>query len=160
MNKLLRSLLVTVFFALATLPGLGRASSGDYLSLQVPDLRQAVSFFQDVMNCSLLSANIGTGKHAPAMLDCGDGSMVELVVRSGPSHASSTVIFVTDNAVKAAAWLRANHVAIVGQPVRTAEGMRMDNVVVDFVAPWGQPMQLVSHAAPDATDTATRLAVQ
>ncbi len=161
MNKLLRSLLATIFFALATLPGLARASSGDYLSLQVPDLNQAVGFFQDVMNCSLLGENIRTGTNAPpAMLDCGDGSMVELVVRIGPSHPSSTVIFVTDDAVEAAAWLRASHVAIVGQPVRTAEDIRTDKVVVDFVAPWGQPMRLVSHATPDANAAGARLAVQ
>ena len=55
MNNLLRSLLFIVFFALAGLPSLGRAASGGYVSLHVPDLPQAIGFFHDVMNCDVIA---------------------------------------------------------------------------------------------------------
>ncbi|HEY0196920.1 MAG TPA: VOC family protein [Rhodanobacter sp.] len=160
MNNPLRSLLFVAFLTVAALPGLGRAASGGYVSLRVPDLVQAIGFFHDVMNCDVI---VESGAlHAPpaAMLDCGDGTTVELIRQAGTPAREPGITFATDNAVAAAAWLRANHIAIVGQPMRIAEGIGSEKVVVDFVAPWGQPMQLVSHGRPDDEAVGTRLAAQ
>lgn len=165
MNKPLRHLLFAVFLAMAALPGVGRAASGDYVSLQVPDVSQAVGFFHDVMNCDVIAQTGAAGTRAAAMLDCGDGDTVELVQANTASKARASssrqvISFTTDNAVAATAWLRANHVAIVGQPVRTSYGSDGEKVVVDFVAPWGQPMRLISRGSADALSAATRLAAQ
>jgi catechol 2,3-dioxygenase-like lactoylglutathione lyase family enzyme len=158
-NNLLRSFLLAVFLALTALPGLGRAAPGDFVSLRVPDLPQAVGFFHDVMNCDVIAQSAAVNASPAAMLDCGDGITVELVRRTGmPAHESG-VTFATDNAVAAAAWLRANHV-VVGQLVRTAEGVDDEKVTVDFVTPWGQPMQLISHGRSDDGSDGTRLAAQ
>jgi hypothetical protein len=170
-NNPLRYLLFAVFFALTALPGVGRAASGDYVSLKVPNVAQAVVFFHDVINCDVIAQSAAANAAPAAMLDCGDGNTVELVGDSAPSkssrskpHAESSrqqvITFSTDNAVAATAWLRANHVAITGEPVRTAEGVDSATTVVDFVAPWGQPMRLVSHGRSDDLSAGTRLAAQ
>jgi catechol 2,3-dioxygenase-like lactoylglutathione lyase family enzyme len=159
-NNLLRSLLYIVFFALASLPSLGRATSGGYVSLHVPDLPQAIGFFHDVMNCDVIAQSTASGAPSAAMLDCGDGSTVELIHRNNTRAVEPTVVFTTDNATAAAIWLRAHHVAIVGQPVRIADGVESERVVVDFVTPWGQPMQLVSHGRADDDSAGSRLAAQ
>jgi catechol 2,3-dioxygenase-like lactoylglutathione lyase family enzyme len=165
-NNPLRSILFAVFLALAALPGRARAAADDYVSLRVPDLVQAVGFFHDVMNCDVIARSATAGTATSAMLDCGDGSTVELTRQSSstkmgvrPMHTPA-ITFATDNAVAAAAWLRANHVVIIGQPVRTAEDVDNEKVVVDFVAPWGQPMRLVSHGRPEEFSVGTRLAAQ
>jgi hypothetical protein len=156
-NKSLRHLLLVVVLALAALPGLSRAASGDYVSLQVPDVPQAIGFFHDVMNCDVIAQSTTGNLTRSAMLDCGDGNTVEL---TGGAVAHQRVIsFVTDDATAASAWLRAKHVRVLAQPVHVAAGSNRDNVVVDFVTPWGQPLRLVSHARADEL-SATRLAVQ
>ncbi|WP_158884433.1 VOC family protein [Rhodanobacter sp. L36] len=160
MNNLLRSLLFAVFFALAALPNLSRAASGGYISLHVPDLPQAIGFFHDVMNCDVIAQSATNVASSAAMLDCGDGSTVELIHRNNTRAVEPTVVFTTDNATAAAMWLRAHRVSIVGQPVRLADGVDSERVVVDFVTPWGQPMQLVSHGRVDDGSTGSRLAVQ
>jgi catechol 2,3-dioxygenase-like lactoylglutathione lyase family enzyme len=165
-NNPLRSILFAAFLALAALPGHARAAADDYVSLRVPDLVQAVGFFHDVMNCDVIARSATAGTATSAMLDCGDGSTVELTRQSSGSklHAKPqhepAIVFATDNAVAAAAWLRANHVVIIGQPVRTAEDLDNEKVVVEFVTPWGQPMRLVSHGRPKDFPAGTRLAAQ
>ena len=158
MNNLLRSLLLTVILALGVLPGAGRAAPG-YVSLQVPDVAQAVRFFHDLMNCDVIAQGSTSSVATSAMLDCGDGSTVEVIRRAGKASSKSGISFATDDAVAAAAWLRSNHVA-VGQLVRTAEGVDNERVTVDFVTPWGQPMQLISLGRSDDGANGARLAAQ
>ena len=151
MNKLLRSSLMLLCLTLGGLPGAARAGGG-YLPLAVPDLPQAVVFFHAVLNCALLSEDAASGSAAVALLDCGDGSIVELSAgasRPGASrlpHAATAAepALAIRDAVAAAAWLRANHVRVIGQPRRIAEGRGASRTVVTFVTPWEQPLQLVS----------------
>ena len=153
MNKLLRSSLMLLCLTLTGVPGAARAGGG-YLPLAVPELPQAVVFFHAVLNCALLSEDAASGSATVALQDCGDGSIVELSAgasRSGASrlpHATAAAApapaLATRDAVAAAAWLRANHVRVVGQPRRIAEGRGASRTVVTFVTPWGQPLQLVS----------------
>jgi catechol 2,3-dioxygenase-like lactoylglutathione lyase family enzyme len=163
-NKLLRVSLAIVWLTLLALPGLGRAGTGGYVALPVPDVQQATAFFHDVMNCAVVSESTGAHAAPSTLMDCGGGTIVELTGgtarQNGAMSAAPAVVFVTDNAVAAASWLRANHVAVVGQPLRMAEGVDMDRIAVDFVTPWGQPMQLVSHAPAEENVGGTRLVVQ
>lgn len=166
-NKTLLAWLAMLFLAFAALPGVTRAgpAAGGYSRLGVPDVPQAVQFFHDVLNCE----PIDTGNAAPvALLDCGHGNIVELSHALAPATGSmatapAAIAFTIDDAAAAAAWLRNNHIALLGQPRTVAEGPDAGAVVVRFLTPWGQPLQLVSPASGDslrAEGTATRLAVQ
>lgn len=170
MNKLLSSSYLLLCLALTGLPAAARAGGG-YLPLTVPNLPQAVGFFHQVLNCALLSEDAANGTPAVALMDCGDGSIVELSAGASRPNARrgqrpAAPALATNDAVAAAAWLRANHVRVIGQPVRSAEGRGASRTVVTFLTPWGQPLQLVSHtgaseAAPHAaTASDTGLAAQ
>ncbi len=163
MNKLLSSSLMVLCLVLSGLPTAAHADGG-YLPLTVPNLPQAVGFFHEVLNCEPLSEGVSPGTTAVALLDCGDGSMVELSAgtsRTNPPgrRAAAEPVLATRDAVAAAAWLRARHVRVIGQPRRVGAS----RTVVSFVTPWGQPLQLVSHtrAGEPATHAAAAgLAVQ
>ena len=151
MNKLLSSSLMLLCLALTSLPTAARAGGG-YLPLAVPNLPQAVGFFHEVMNCALLSEDAASGTAGVALLDCGDGRIVELSVGASRTnlprrHAATEPTLAIRDAVAAAAWLRASHVRVIGQPQRIAEGNGASRTVVTFLTPWGQPLQLVSDTA-------------
>jgi hypothetical protein len=162
---MLLPLLAAAFLALAAPPS-HAAPAGDsrYITLQVPDLPRAARFFQAVMNCAPVDA--GADATQSALLDCGNGSIVSLTRAAAPDNIVPRVpsaAIVADDAVAAAAWLRANHVRIVGQPALVVEGPGMREVVVTFLTPWGQPLRLVSHAAggpAQAMPVDARLAAQ
>lgn len=158
---MLLPLLAAALLALAALPTRAApAGGGDYLALQVPDLPRAVRFFHAVMNCAPIDA--GADAAQTALLDCGDGHIVALTRGEAPNgqHQSVAGTLATDDALAAAAWLRANHVRIVHGPVRVAEGPGVAQIVVTFLTPWGQPLQLTSHAPASALPVDAQLAVQ
>lgn len=157
---MLLPLLAAALLALTALPTRAApAGGGDYLALQVPDLPRAVQFFHAVMNCAPIDA--GADASQTALLDCGDGHIVALTRGEAPNgHQAAAGTLTTDDALAAAAWLRANHVRILGRPVRVAEGPGVEQVVVTFLTPWGQPLQLASHSPASALPVDARLAVQ
>ena len=128
---------------------------------------------RDSLLCLALTSlpTAASGSAAVALLDCGDGSIVELSAgasrpgASRPPHAAAAAkpALATRDAVAAAAWLRANRVRVIGQPQRIAEGRGASRTVVTFLTPWGQPLQLVSHTSAGeaaARITASGLAAQ
>lgn len=157
---MLLPLLATVLLVLTARP-VHAAPPGDssYIAMQVPDLPRAIRFFQDVMHCAPIDPAADMSQ--TALLDCGNGTVVALAIATGrgrlPVHAPANVI-PTDDALATAAWLRVNHLRIIGRPERVSEGPGMDEIVVTFLTPWGQPLQLVSHARALPIDT--RLAAQ
>lgn len=153
MNKLLLYLL-----ALPLALGLGfstiaRATSApDFVTLAVPDLRQATDFFVHVMNCDPVGNATLSG---PSMLlDCGDGTVVQLSTSARQTRVrprAAIITLATGNAASAAHWLHDNHVTLLGDPTTVMQPGDGVEIVVNFVSPWGQPMQLVSYGAtPDA----------
>ena len=158
MNKTLWHLITALLLGFAALPGISLAApdGGDYIALQVPDVRQATTFFHDVMNCNTLSGSDSTATDSVALLDCGRQTVVELtqaVAPSRPSRATATalarVTLNTDNATHVATWLRANHIHLIGQPVRVVTGPDQGKIAVSFLTPWGQPLELVSRLSAD-----------
>jgi len=118
-------------------------AQGDYVRMEVPDLHQAVTFFRDVMNCTVLSADAPTTV-APAtelaLMDCSPDVIVELSSGHGSTPhktAPAQVAFAVNDATAAAAWLRSNHITVLH------EGLDANKRVVSFLAPWGQPLRLV-----------------
>lgn len=158
MNKTLLHLVTALSLGFAALPGISHAASngGDYIALQVPDVRQAVTFFHDVMNCNTLSGSDSAATDNVALLDCGRQTVVELTQAAAsakPSHAAAAALeritLNTDNATNVAAWLRANHIHLIGPPVRVLAGSDQGKIAVSFLTPWGQPLELVSRISAD-----------
>lgn len=161
--------LLTAFFVVATaLPGVTRAENGDsgYVALQVPDLRQAVVFFNDVMNCRVISQDTGfPGRRA--LLDCGNQTTLELNRSDAAAHPSDippNLRLDTDDAASVVAWLRAQRLQLAGPPRPVVNGPDAGRVAVTFLTPWGQPLQLISRVRSNdllqTTTPAARLAAQ
>lgn len=170
MNKPLLHLLTALFFAIAALPGVSQAASegDDYVAVQVPNVNQAVVFFRDVMNCSVISDDSQALTAQAALMACGRETTVEITQASGHTqHASALpqgLTLDTDDATSVAAWLRANHVQLIGSPTRLTTGPDAGKIAVSFFTPWGQRLQLVSPMKADdllqTTTPASRVAVQ
>lgn len=156
-NKTLLRLVTALSFVLAALPGAPHAAAAgsDYIALQVPDLRQAVSFFHDVMNCNALSGDGNASMTGVALLDCGRQTVVELtesLAPAGREHAAPARDRVTlnaDDATNLAVWLRVNRIRLIGKPVHIAAGTEPGKIAVNFLTPWGQPLELVSRISGD-----------
>ncbi len=170
-NKPLLHLFAALSLAMAALPALVYAApdSGDYVAVQVPNLPQAVTFFRDVMNCSVISDGGDTAAATTSLMSCGRETTVEISQAS--AHAatqtggtSPTFTLNIDNASAVASWLRANHVRLVGSPTRLSTGPDAGKLAVTFLTPWGQPLRLVSRMkADDLLESSTpvsRVAVQ
>lgn len=157
MNKTLLHLFTALLLAVVALPGISQAASGggDYVALQVPDLRQAVIFFHDVLNCNTLSGADPAELEDVELLNCGRETVVELnqaITPTGEGHAPvkrTSFTLSTDDATNVAAWLRANHIHLVGKPLRVESGADHGKIAVSFLTPWGQPLQLVSRIRAD-----------
>ncbi len=155
MKKNLLALLLLLFSMTFAIAGATRAASanGDYVALHVPNLPQATRFFRQILNCVVLNGAVATGQAADVLLDCGHGTIVELARISaaaahpdgdGKRRPAQAISLVTENAATAAQWLRAHHVQVLGPPRKVRRGPEAGLIVVNFLAPWGQRLQLVS----------------
>ena len=161
-NPLLHFLFIASL-AFSLLPGISRAApdADGYVAIQVPDVTQAVSFFRDVMNCTVISDDSQAPLAQGALMSCGRETVVEVSRSSGrPPLHQNTLSLDTDDGLSVVGWLRAHHIATTGSPTHLADG----KVAVNFVTPWGQPLQLVGRMATDdlvpSTASAARLASQ
>jgi extradiol dioxygenase family protein len=157
-KKTLLHLFAALSLAMAALPGISLAApdgGGDYIAMQVPDLHQAVTFFHDVMNCNTLNGRDNASTNDVALLDCGRQTVVELTqaaVTSYRKHDGSTrasFTLNTDDATNIAAWLHTNRIHMVGKPVRITTGADEGKIALNFLTPWGQPLELVSRISAD-----------
>lgn len=139
----------------ATLYGTGYARVG------VPDLAQAVTFFQDVLDCRVIgpdaaSTKAGTNKPANSrLLSCDADSIVELVDNRGtapaPVKPGQPLQFITDDVRHGGEWLRREGATVNGSPHRLTSGPLSGRMVLDVASPWGMPLQLLdSRTSPPA----------
>lgn len=152
MHRSFLSLLATVLLGtlatMAPLPGHAAAvQDSGYASVDVPDMSQALRFFSEVLGCEPLDSRADGGRSGTSLLLCGQGFVVELT--TSPARADSDkpgtgapIQLVSDDLPGAARSLR-HKVSNIGRP-RT---LRSGQMVVDFVTPWGMPMELVSRQA-------------
>ena len=162
MGKSLFALLLFAFCLAAIAPSSARAATlygGGYVSVGVPDLGQAVAFFQDVLDCRLIGPESVMAKAssddvpASRLLSCDAGSVVELFDNRGvsPSPASGRaerpLQFVSDDVQHASEWLRHTGVNVSGSPYRLTSGPLAGRMVLDFVSPWGLRLQLLGNDA-------------
>lgn len=160
MGKSLLTWLLFAFGVVAILPPGARAATlygGDYARVSVPDLAQAVTFFQDVLDCRLIGpeSTAAEATSASRLLSCNAGSIVELF-DTAPSPASNgagqPLQFVSDNVLHADEWLRHQGVSVSGAPHRLTSGPLAGHMVLNFVAPWGLRLQLLGNSAGGPAD--------
>ncbi|WP_108473202.1 VOC family protein [Rhodanobacter thiooxydans] len=172
MGKSLFTLLLLAFGLAGIVPASTRAATlygGDYARIGVPDLAQAVAFFQNALDCRLIGPDSATALASPGgvpasrLMSCDAGSVIELFDNRGssPSSVSRPAVrplqFVSDDVLHAGQWLQHDGASVTGTPHRMASGPLAGRMVLDFVAPWGLRLQLIgSHRhAPAGSTLAT-----
>lgn len=155
-SKVLFFLWLVVAGLLASAPTGARAATlgdGDYVRIGVPDLRQASTFFREVLDCRPVGnpAPVTAEASGSRLLSCGSGSVLELFAERGdPAAAGETLQLLSDDTLRTDAWLRQRGVTVSGAPRRLTSGRWAGRVAVDFVTPWGMRMRLLG-SRPDAT---------
>ena len=140
--RLFAVLCSALLMAMAAAPRASAASAGgDYIHLSVPNLTQAAAFFEDVMRCAPLSPADPAGPST--LLECAGDTVVELD-QSSARHAKSgvPVQFAVSDAASAERWLKARHL----QVVRHLHPTPGNDLSIQFLTPWGQPIELVGDA--------------
>lgn len=114
--------------------------------MTVPDMRQALSFFRHVLDCETID-DVSTSARGALML-CEDGMVVELVkgTETRIPVKSATLRFAVSDVAHADRWLQRDGVHMVSRTLVPGAGPGSGEILVNFVAPWGQPLQLVGPA--------------
>jgi catechol 2,3-dioxygenase-like lactoylglutathione lyase family enzyme len=136
---------------LLTLSALPAMAADGYATLGVPDMQQALNFFRDAMSCNVLSST--ATPTARALLDCGDGGILELHSidsRTSPAARTTPIAFVADDVNATARWLRHQHIELIGRPAPISAGPDRGKLALDLRTPWGQPLQLIEQRVPSA----------
>jgi catechol 2,3-dioxygenase-like lactoylglutathione lyase family enzyme len=149
-SRLLPTLLLFVF-ALAAIasPGVRAATlyGTGYARVGVPDMAQAVTFFQDVLDCRVIGSSFTKKPATSRLLSCDTGSIVELFDNGDASAPGQPLRFVSDDVRHGSKWLRRAGATVNGSPHRLTSGPLAGRMVLDFKSPWGMPLQLLdSHA--------------
>jgi catechol 2,3-dioxygenase-like lactoylglutathione lyase family enzyme len=150
--------LLVIALAAATSPGAGAATlyGTGYARVGVPDMAQAVTFFQDVLDCRPIDASVAGKPASSVLLSCDTGSIVELFDNRGAPAGSAgpdqPLRFVADDLRHDGDWLRREGVTVNGSPHRLTSGPLAGRMVLDFLAPWGMPLQLLDNHADSAAD--------
>lgn len=145
-------ILLSLLLALS-LQSVARAqdSTGDYALIHTHDVGQAVDFMRDVMGCEPIEGASIDGPRA--LLECGHGSVVEIVHGTRPSGATAPLSLRADNLPNVLASLRRQQIRIIRDPA--TQGRR---IIVDVVSPWGQTLELVGRPTTTAPPPSARLA--
>lgn len=152
-SRLLHTLLLFALALAAASPGARAATlyGTGYARVGVPDLAQAVTFFQDVLDCRVIGSNATNKPATSRLLSCDEGSIVELFDNRGaspdPVKPDQPLRFVSNDVARGGEWLRREGAKVSGSPHRLSSGPLAGRMVLDFRSPWGMPLQLLdSHA--------------
>ncbi|OZB59061.1 MAG: hypothetical protein B7X39_13280 [Lysobacterales bacterium 14-68-21] len=120
-----------------------RAESGsDYTRAVTPDVPAATAFLRETMGCDVLDAN---GDRA--LLECGQGSVVEVVKGAPQAGARPALRLRTDDVDATLGWLQQRHVPLVaGRETGTVDPDGLLHIEVR--TPWGQPLELIGRGTP------------
>jgi catechol 2,3-dioxygenase-like lactoylglutathione lyase family enzyme len=174
---MLKKTLAALAFAVVPLAaqgggGIPTLRGGDHIGFTVPDLRQAIRFFVDVIGCQefyplgpfkfdddWMTVHLNVDARAAIddmrLLRCGYGNNLELFQytasdqNSKPPRNSDVgghhIAFYVDDINAAVEYLRANKVQVLGDPKTTTEGPTAGESWVYFLTPWGMQLELVSY---------------
>lgn len=143
----------------------------DHVGINVPDMKQAVNFFTDVLGFSAVTSlgpiplddawkknnrmNPKTGPVSFKMVKAGTGANIELFEYQenkgssqqpgGDDIGASHIAFYTNDISKSVAYLKSKGVQFFGEPFLMPSGDTEGETWVYFVTPWGSKMELVSY---------------
>jgi len=145
----------------------------DHTGITVPDIKQAVDFFVDVLGCKeamsfgpfadekgtfmkdLLNVNPRAVIHQITQVRCGYGSNIELFQYSSPDQKDATpknsdiggyhIAFYVDDIKVAKAYLDGKGVKTFYGPFAVTEGPAAGQGIFYFLAPWGLQMEMISY---------------
>ena len=165
------------------LPGL---RGTDHIGFTVPDLDEAVDFFVQVIGCEAfydlgpfrfdddwmerqLNVHPRTVMRRLKFLRCKHGSNFEIFEYESPDQNTTQpknsdigghhLAFYVDDMDAAIAYLKANNVRILGEPVVREQGPSAGQTWLYFLSPWGMQLELVCYPGGKGyeKDTAKRL---
>ena len=143
----------------------------DHVGINVPDMKQAVNFFTDVLGFSVVTSlgpiplddawkknnriNPKTGPVSFKMVKAGTGTNIELFEYQdnkgssqqpgGDDIGASHIAFYTNDISRSVAYLKSKGVQFLGEPFLMPSGDTEGETWVYFVTPWGSKMELVSY---------------
>jgi len=152
------------------LPGL---RGPDHVGFTVPDMRQAIDFFVNVIGCEpFYELGPFQDDHGEWMKDhlnvhpravmkkikflrCGTGSNFELFEYQAPEQnhepprnsdvGGHHLAFYVDDVPACVAYLKDKGIRIIGEPVVRDSGPSAGQTWVYFLSPWGMQLELVSY---------------
>ncbi len=153
-----------------SLPGL---RGHDHTGITVPDIKQALDFFTNVLGCQhamtfgpfsddkgsfmqdLLNVNPRAKIEQISVVRCGYGSNIELFQYSSPDQKDMTpknsdiggyhIAFYVDDIKAAADYLKANNVRTFMGPLPVDQGPAAGQSILYFTAPWGLQFEAISY---------------
>lgn len=153
-----------------TIPGM---RGHDHTGITVPDMKQAVDFFTDVVGCKkamsfgpfaddkgtfmqdLLGVNPKAVIQEITMVRCGTGSNIELFKYTAPDQKDLTpknsdiggfhIAFYVDDVAAAKAYLDDKGVKTRLGPLPVKEGPAAGQTILYFQAPWGLQLEAISY---------------
>ena len=153
-----------------SLPGL---RGHDHTGVTVPDIKQALDFFTNVLGCQhamtfgpfaddkgtfmqdLLNVNPRAKIEQITMMRCGYGSNIELFQYSSPDQKNAIpknsdiggyhIAFYVDDIKAAADYLKANNVRTMMGPLPVEQGPAAGQSILYFMAPWGLQFEAISY---------------
>jgi catechol 2,3-dioxygenase-like lactoylglutathione lyase family enzyme len=156
--------------AAGTLPGL---RGHDHTGITVPDIKQAIDFFTNVLGCQqamtfgpfsddkgtfmqdLLNVNPRAKIEQITMVRCGYGSNIELFQYTSPDQKDATpknsdiggyhIAFYVDDIKAAVDYLKANNVRTMMGPLPVDQGPAAGQSILYFMAPWGLQFEAISY---------------
>lgn len=143
----------------------------DHVGINVPDLNQAVAFFDTVLGFTPVTQigpipldagwkeanhiNQQTGAVTIKMINAGTGASIEVfsyadnkgskVHPNSDDIGASHVAFYTSDINESVKYLKSKGVKILGEPFLTPSGDTAGESWVYFETPWGSKMELVSY---------------
>ncbi len=156
--------------AAGSLPGL---RGHDHTGVTVPDIKQALDFFTNVLGCQhamtfgpfsddkgtfmkdLLNVDPRAKIEQISLVRCGYGSNIELFQYSAPDQKDATpknsdvggyhIALYVDDIKAAADYLKANNVRTMMGPLPVDQGPAAGQSILYFMAPWGLQFELISY---------------
>lgn len=153
-----------------SLPGL---RGHDHTGVTVPDIKQALDFFTNVLGCQhamtfgpfsddkgtfmqdLLDVHPRAKIEQISLVRCGYGSNIELFQYSSPDQKEAQpknsdiggyhIAFYVDDIKAAADYLKANNVRTMMGPLPVEQGPAAGQSILYFMAPWGLQFELISY---------------
>ena len=177
MSKLMSSVVGLGLAALAAGPAGADSLPGmrghDHTGITVPDMKQAVTFFEDIIGCKkafscgpfsddkgnlmkdMLDVNPRAVITQITMIRCGYGSNIELFSYESPDQkvvqpknsdvGGYHIAFYVDDIRAVDAYLRAKGVWTHFGPVPIKEGPAAGQTILYFKAPWGLQLEAISY---------------